>query len=310
MHRLARRPQAPGRLRVFLAALAFVVVASPTTAHAQRERLVVRAEVLAPTAFSAPVTDDVVFPNETGLRAVQVNLAERVIAGESGSTLLLLGGQWRGVRADLPRLAAAGASTDPTTLHVLTADLWMLRTLDDRHTLVTVLRPGLYGDLGAPGEQFRLEGVAFVDRIVSDRATVGLGLSYASSFGEVLAVPVLHIVARPYRQVLVDALLPARLDVWWLPRRGLDIGVGAALTGAQYGLDGETRVGGADALQVANATVGPQIRWTPSGSKWQFTADAGTTVLRRLRYADGGNVVADLAPGNVPYVRAGVQWLF
>jgi hypothetical protein len=65
-----------------------------------------------------------------------------------------------------------------------------------------------------------------------------------------------------------------------------------------------------DGTPLANATVGPQARWSPGGGKWQFTADAGMTVLRRLEYARNGRQVADLAPGNVPYARLGLQRLF
>jgi hypothetical protein len=69
-------------------------------------------------------------------------------------------------------------------------------------------------------------------------------------------------------------------------------------------------VTGADALWLANATVGPQLRWNPGNGKWPFTADGGSTVLRQLRYARGGDELADLAPGKVWFGRAGVQWLF
>ena len=44
--------------------------------------------------------------------------------------------------------------------------------------------------------------------------------------------------------------------------------------------------------------------------EWQITADAGMTVLRRLEYARNGRQVSDLAPGNVPYARLGLQRLF
>jgi hypothetical protein len=195
-------------------------------------------------------------------------------------------------------------------VHAVTADLWMLRTLNEKHTLVAVARPGVYGDLDAIGDQWRLEGALFVDRIVSPRTTLGLGMSYASNFGRVLAVPVLHVVARPQRRVLIDALLPSRADLWWMPRKGLDLGVGASLTGAQYGLaNAVTQPQNATALQLANATIGPQLRWSPRG-KLQLTADAGTTVLRRLEYTRGSRTVADLTPGNVLFGRLGAQWLF
>ena len=120
----------------------------------------------------------------------------------------------------------------------------------------------------------------------------------------------MHVVARPKRRVLIDALLPSRADVWWMPRKGLDLGVGASLSGAQYGLATETRaIPNANAVWLANATVGPQVRWTPRG-KLQITADVGSTVLRRLEYARDDRSLADLALGNVLFGRLGAQWLF
>lgn len=285
------------------ASLALGVVSAP--AAAQRERAVVRVETFGETSIDAPAGTTAA--ESFGQSAFQVQLTERALL-DGGNTMLLIGGVFRRVSVDLP--ATGGAAPDATTLDVATADLWLARTLDDTRTLFVVLRPGIYGDGRDAGSQVRVEGAVFIDKIRSPRTTVGLGLSLGSNFGRVLAVPVVHVVARPKRQLLVDALLPARADLWWLPRRGLDIGLGVALTGAQYALSDENRVDTADRLQLANATFGPQIRWSPRGGKLQLTGDIGTTVLRRAIYARGSDEVADLAPGNVAYARLGLQWLF
>ncbi len=87
--------------------------------------------------------------------------------------------------------------------------------------------------------------------------------------------------------------------------RHLAVGRGAPeipVGGGAVGLDG--------ALRLANATLGSQVRWAPRGGKWQLLVDGGMTVVRRLEYARGGDLVADLAPGNVPYLRLGAQRLF
>ena len=254
-----------------------------------------------------------VAPARFDQQALQVTLSHRLVR-DQGSAIVILGGQWRAVRQPLPRRAAAaggstaGTTDETTTLHTAAADLMLLRTVGERHTVVGVLRPGFYGNA------LRVEGAAFVDRIVSPRTTIGAGLSFASTFGQLLPIPVVHVVSRASRRVLIDALLPARADVWYMPRKGLDVGVNASLAGALYGLtDSQSTtqgVTGANAVGVANATVGPQVRWTPQGGKWQLTADAGTTVLRRAEYVRDGRVLADLAPGNVPYVRLGLQRLF
>jgi hypothetical protein len=297
---------------VVTALLLAVWVAMPRTAQAQRERLVVRVEQFGATNISQPA--GTFAPQQFDQQALQVNLSNRFVR-DRGSSIVIVGGQWRALRLPLPRAATTGAGASAvgtsnalTTLHTATADLMLLRTVGERHTVVGVLRPGLYGDA------LRVEGAAFVDRIISPRTTIGAGLSYASSFGQLLPIPVVHVVSRASRRVLIDALLPARADVWYMPRKGLDIGVNASLAGALYGLTttqaNAQGVAGATSVGIANATIGPQVRWSPRGGKWQLTADAGTTILRRAEYVRGSRMVADLAPGNVPYLRAGVQRLF
>lgn len=289
-----------------LAALLLLTALAPRPVAAQRERVIVRVETFGSTTATAPAGTTAAEEFTQG--ALQLQATQRVLL-DGGNTMLLVGGVFRQVMVSLPRMGA-GPAPEPTALNVATADLWLARTLDDSRTLFVVLRPGLYGDGDDAGAQLRVEGAVFIDKIRSPRTTVGFGLSLASGFGRLLPVPVVHIVARPKRQLLIDALLPARADLWWMPRRGLDIGFGAALVGAQYGLSEERRVDTADRLWLANATVGPQLRWSPRGGKLQITADVGATVLRRVVFARGSREVADLAPGNVGYARLGAQWLF
>ncbi len=292
------RPRALSATTPSLAALIWLsALASP--AAAQRERLTVRLERVGSTQVTRPAGTTV--GTDFWQESLQLFLGQRFVR-QQGNTIAVFGGQWRVVNATLPRQSAS--QDNVTTLHVAAADLMLLRTFGNRHTLVSVLRPGLYGDA------VRVEGAAFVDRIVSPRTTVGVGLSYASSFGRLLPIPVVHVVSRPKRRLLVDALLPARGDLWWMPRKGLDVGLNASLVGAQYGLSAAQQVAGGTDLWLANATVGPQLRWAPRGGKWQLTGDAGMTVLRRLEYARDGRSVADLAPGNVPFLRVGANRLF
>ncbi len=282
-----------------LAAALVWLAAWATPAAAQRERFTVRLERVGSTPVTRPAGTPAA--GDFWQESLQISLGQRFVR-QQGNTIAVVGGQWRAINATLPRPNAS--QNEVTTLHVAAADLMLLRSFGSKHTLVSVLRPGLYGDA------VRVEGAAFVDRIVSPRTTVGLGLSYASSFGKLLPIPVVHVVSRPKRRLLIDALLPARGDLWWMPRKGLDVGLNASLVGAQYGLSAAQQVAGGTDLWLANATVGPQLRWAPRGGKWQLTGDAGMSVLRRLEYARNGRSVADLAPGNVPFLRVGANRLF
>jgi len=294
--------RAPVRL-----ALTAALLALPPTAQGQRERAALRLESLGGTTITAPAGTQAL--GDATQRVLQVQAAHRLVR-DGGTTIVTIGGLFRSVRLALPTQSTIASEDGTVDLVMATAELGLVRRLNQRHTLVSVLRPGAFGTPADAG-QLRVEGAVFVDRILSARTVVGAGMSYASNFGRVLPIPVLHLVTQPSATLRVDALLPSRADLWWMPRQGLDLGVGAALTGAQYGLaDNLQVVTGADALWLANATVGPQLRWNPGNGKWQFTADGGSTFLRQLRYARGGDELADLAPGNVWFGRAGVQWLF
>jgi hypothetical protein len=126
------------------------------------------------------------------------------------------------------------------------------------------------------------------------------------------------VVHRRGRKMLIDGLLPSRLDVWVFPRKGLELGLNAQLSGFQYHLGDDTAEpvplpGSAvivirnSMLQLANATVGPQVRWNPAG-KWFLSLDAGVTVVRRLAFGSGD--AAAFTPGNTGMVRIGLQRMY
>lgn len=283
---------------------------------AQREQLSLRVEQF---GRADAQTTPGVFPRDfLDTRQVTLTAAHRSVRGAEGNTVLVNGIFYRRTDLRTPRIPGR----DPT-LHALYYDLLVLRTLDDKHTLAVAVRPGLFGNLdGELGRQFRVEGATFVDRIMTPRTTIGLGLSYTSNFGRVLPVPVLHVVHRRGRKVLIDGLLPSRLDVWYFPRKGIELGLNAQLSGFQYHFSenvtfplGGDSGGGASVvslqapqIQLANATIGPQLRWNAAG-KWYLSADAGATVVRRFTFGVGrGERAVD--PANAAFARVGVQRMF
>jgi hypothetical protein len=250
--------------------------------------------------------------------------AHRSVLGAEGNTILVNGTFYR--RSSIRSSRFPGR--DPV-LHAAYYDLLVLRTLDDRHTLALAVRPGYFGNLhGEISRRLRVEGAAFVDRIVTPRTTLGVGLSYTSNFGRLLPVPVVHVVHRRGRKVLIDGLLPSRLDVWYFPRKGLELGLNTQLSGFQYYVSEDVTIPLSGAvvgsstnsanpapgretapqLQLANATIGPQLRWNAVG-KWYLSAEAGTTIVRRYTFGIGSNEQA-VQPTNTAYARLGVQRMF
>jgi hypothetical protein len=300
------------RLARLMAAAA--CVARTATLSAQREQLSFRVEQFG----RSDARESGGGTGRTGFdtRQFTVTAAHRSVLGADGSTVLVNGLFYR--QSEIGLVTPAGFDR---RLHAIYYDLLALRTLDDKHTLAVAIRPGFFGNLEHElGEQFRVEGAVFVDRIVTPRTTLGLGMSYTSNFGRVIPVPVVHIVHRRGRKVLVDGLLPSRLDVWYFPRKGVELGLNAQLSGFQYYVGEPSRNGApspmpASAIQVrnpeiqlANATIGPQLRWNAAG-KWYLSAEAGTTVVRRFSFGIGDREVA-LEPNAAVFGRVGVQRMF
>jgi hypothetical protein len=297
------------RLIHLLPVFGAVIVAQPVSA--QREQLSLRVEQFG----ESDVLSRVGLPDRASfdLRQTTLTAAHRSILGTDGNTVLVNGVFYR--RSDL------GGELGDQTLHALYYDFLALRTLNDRHTLAVAVRPGLFGNLDEElGQQFRVEGAVFVDRIITPRTTIGLGASYTSNFGRVIPVPVLHIVHRRGRKVLIDGLLPSRLDIWYFPRKGVELGLNTQLSGFQYYVGAELRPQPAvpppgaavsfrtPEIQLANATIGPQLRWN-AFEKWYLSADAGATVLRRYTFGLGSREFA-LEPSNAWFARVGLQRMF
>lgn len=304
-------------------ALALVSIAARPAA-AQREQWAVRYEGIGradtprpwtpPGAPLAPLAEE-------GLTARQlvVQGGVRRVYGKDQTLMVLHGLVGRMARVDLPlpngAIPGSTATRTSLDLYALQYDLWWLNSVSDVTTIGVIARPGIFTDGVNVGlDHFRVEAAAFVDRIVSDRTTLGLGVAYGSNFGVAVPVPVLHVVHRRGSKVLIDGFLPQRLTAWWFPRKGLDLGLEAQLFGAQYRLgDPAAQPRGAGQFQFANGTVGPVLRWNIAG-KTSVSLEAGTTFIRRVNYAafatGPGEAVLGYGPGNAPYVKLGLVSLY
>ena len=307
-------------------ALGLLGAAAPAaTLHAQREQAGIRVETfggaplgLVQTCRPSAACQNPTPSGEATATIANVGWGTRRFVGKEGNTVVYNGFLYRYARVGLPepsRTVVLGGSDAlvPGTrdLHMLTYDFMLLRSLSERTSLVVVARPGLFSDLrNVDLSHFRPEGIVFADRVVSEKTTLGLGVAYTSNFGRALPVPVLHVVHVASPKVLVDGLLPARLDVWYYPRKGLELGLNASLNGAQYRVGADDTPLGASTFQLAHATVGPVLRYNVGG-KWYASLEAGTSVLRRLRFTTAGATDRyDPDPANRPFVRVGAQLMY
>lgn len=292
--------------------------------HAQREQWAGRWEAYGRGATTTPWTPagaPVATMPDSGVTAQQVTLQGglRRVYGKDQNLMVLHGFVARATRLGLPiplgAVPGQNIARNTLDLYALQYDFWWLNTISDVTTLGVIARPGIFTNGQNIGlDHFRLEGAVFMDRVMSDNTTLGVGVAYGSNFGVAVPVPVLHLVHRRGSKVLIDGFLPQRLTAWWFPRKGLDLGLEAQLFGAQYRLgDPAAQPRNAGQFQFANGTLGPVLRWNLFG-KTYLNAEAGTTVLRRFnfaRFATGpGEAVVGYGPGNAPYVKLGLVSLY
>lgn len=289
-----------------------------TALYAQREQIGLRFEAFGNTTPKS--TTPSLFNNATfGAAITNLNVGFRSILGEDGGTMLINGFQYRYVNAFFPVASSIvgkpGTEFQMASLdaHLLMYDFMFFRTLSDQFQLVAVARPGIFSDFRNINiNHFRLEATAFLDWFASDNLTLGLGFAYnASNFGRLINVPVLHMIWIPTPEVMVDMLLPQRLDIWYYPNKQWDIGWNLSLLGSQFQLGAPNQVlqqalrstnpAAADIAQFhfANATTGPVIRHN-FYDKMYLSLEGGYTIIRRFDFADANKeALVSYNPGSI-----------
>jgi hypothetical protein len=228
-------------------------------------------------------------------------VSERWLLDEDGTGLFQFGVQAR--RTELPQS------------DLLPDDVWMivpqgnlLYSIDETYSLIANLRVGAFSDLQKMGrDDFRIEGAVVIDRFISDRLTVGGGLGRVSNFGRVIFVPLVHIVWSISERWLLDAMLPGRLDLMYLPTPKLEAGLSFNILGSRYAIESDERK--IDSLGVAQMNLGPVVRYQIAPSVY-LTAESGVAFARRLSLMDENTEIREFSPNNEIYLRTGLQYRF
>ncbi|MCS6807395.1 MAG: DUF6268 family outer membrane beta-barrel protein [Bacteroidota bacterium] len=188
-----------------------------------------------------------------------------------------------------------------------------LQTLSEKFQLALALRAGLFSDLNNIDiSHFRAEPLFFLDYFLNEQLTLGLGFVYnTSNFGRLISVPLLHIYWIPSSEILLDALVPTRLDLWYYPSKQWDLGLSVVLNGSQFqlgrapgiiGIDRTDpsdnsfkRVADINQLFFANATIGPNIRYNLF-EKTYVSIEGGYSIVRRFGFDAGSPVGTGYVP--------------
>jgi hypothetical protein len=246
-------------------------------------------------------------PNASGIaaRLTEVNANHRIMLDTDGASLLTVGMQYR-----LLELEVAGMANQDYNrqLQLVVPQFSLMHIVNDDYTMIINLRPGFFGDFKNNfGKSFRLEGAALVSRVINEKLTIGLGVGRGSSFGRDLTLPVLQILYLPSPTLMLDAVLPVKAELWYLPSRFWEFGGIFNILGSVYTVDNP--LPGADRLGFANINLGIAARRLLLNSLYAHF-ETGYTFTRRYEWSEGREKIEETKPKSVPYVRAALNWRF
>lgn len=200
-------------------------------------------------------------------------------------------------------------------LHAFQASYLYMKILNRKWMLYALGRPSFFSDLdGITMDDFRFEGAVFTEYGFSRKFRAGLGISRSSGFGRVLWIPIARILYRPARKILIDGILPSRLDAWYIPSKEWELGLGLSLVGGQYSV-GENALNG-NQFGWANGLASAQVKRLLKG-KWYAQFDVGISLIPRQEMTNydfnllpSRDILYDLDPNPMPVFRAGVFKVF
>lgn len=305
----------------FLCLLCFALLFTFNSAYAQREQLIIRTE-FAPASNLAGGGEVEQFSHF-------FSYARRDLLNKNGTAILTSTLSYRQTQLNYdfgfgdvitteinpPRDYRFALQQDGLTLHTLQADFLFMKILNRKWMLYALGRPVMLSDFdGVDVEDFRFEAAVFTEYGFSRKFRAGLGLSRSSSFGRVLWIPLARILYRPARKVLIDGILPSRLDAWYIPSKQWELGLGLSLVGGQFSV-GENALGG-NQFGWANGLATLQVKRLIQG-KWYAQLDAGFSLVPRQEITDydfglfpARDILLDFEPDPMPVFRAGIFRVF
>lgn len=229
-------------------------------------------------------------------------LSERWFLDEEGNSLLQFG-----LQARRTELAGFGPAI-PNDVWLVVPQVNLLHSLNDRYSILANFRLGAFSDFKNFGsDDIRAEGAVVLDRVESDQFTWGLGLGRVSNFGRVIFVPLVHLIWTINEKWLLDAMLPGKLDLLYMPSSKWELGLSFNIIGSRYNIESDQRK--IDGLGVGQMNLGPQMRYQLLPSLY-LSAETGLGFARRLSLMDENTEITELEPNNEVYLRTGLQYRF
>lgn len=208
-----------------------------------------------------------------------------------------------------------GVSKDIDRLHEVSAGFTIRRAISRDWAVTLNLTPQLASNFEGNKlheEDFKFQGAVIVEKAFDQRWTAGLGVSYSTTFGSLLPLPVLTFRYESGNRWRASGTLPSDIDLWYRLSSGSELGIVAHAEGGMYHIPGafpEDFSIKDPELQYISVLFGPAIQKQLGGMT--FVVNGGLD-YQSLRLFDGvdeiDNSKYDLKPG--VYVNTSVEISF
>ena len=209
-----------------LCLLVGLICALPAKAKAG-ELVSVRAQSTAPAEYRAPVPITTIANTAAVEAAIPLQVRD--------STYLVPGGKYR---LEAPRFVNPPPGSPPVPLlHDVELSFAVVHQFNEKWSLGVRASAGLAGDLHVvDAGVVRVMGSVLATRQISHRFAFGFGAAADYSFGQLLPLPLIKLEWEPRDTVRLEALLPLKVRLAWMPIQGARVGAFADIEGNEFAI--------------------------------------------------------------------------
>lgn len=228
------------------------------------------------------------------------------VALSNNETFLINGLNFQQLILDYENWDVSQSSDNSDEFYMLEYEFALQHKIDDRLSLIGILRPALVSDL----EQISMADLRINAGIVFDRSfglgkRCGIGVGYSSNLGEPLIFPVFS-----YAQVYSDKfrfklIVPVLAELWYEFSPRIELGLVSRLIANQYRIN---RIGTrADKFRYFNASVGPSLRLFLDKNV-NLSFDGGITFFHRFQLYDRNEKIRAIDLRNSWFIKLGFNF--
>ncbi len=129
-----------------------------------------------------------------------------------------------------------GSNPDIDIFHAVQYTLMLQQVLSEKWSLWSIITPGMASDLHGDISQddFNLQTAVVLIRKFSNKFSFGFGAAYTTSFGQDAPLPVLAFVWNNGSNLMLKAILPTNIDLWYQAAARVRFGLNVTVEGNEY----------------------------------------------------------------------------